>query len=85
MQLLPRKPIDPDDNIGRGMDLALVTLLFLGLGYLVDRWLGTQPWFTIGFVLFAMIGQFVRMWYVYDARMKQLESERQTAVRSAPR
>ena len=38
MRLVPRnKPIDADDNIGRGMDFALVTLVFLGIGWGIDR------------------------------------------------
>lgn len=76
MQLIPRKPINADDNLGRGMDLALVTLLFLGLGWGLDRWLGTEPVFMITLVLLAVVGQFVRMWYSYDAKMRQLEAER---------
>jgi hypothetical protein len=64
------------------MDLALVMLVFFALGYGLDRWLGTSPAFTIGFVVFAMIGQFVAMWYRYDASMRQHESARAAAARS---
>ncbi len=85
MHLIPRKSIDADDNLGRGMDLALATLIFLGLGWGLDRWLGTEPVFMIALVLLSLVGQFVRMWYSYDARMRQLEAERESAVRSAPR
>jgi F0F1-type ATP synthase assembly protein I len=84
VKLLPRKPVDTADNLGRGMDFALVTLVFLGLGYLLDRWLGTEPLFMIGLVVFAMVGQFVRMWYGYDAAMRQLEEERRNGA-AAPR
>lgn len=76
MKLLPRKPIDTDDTIGRGMDLALVTLVFLGIGYGLDRWLGTRPVFMISLVVFAVVGQFAAMWYRYDATMRNLEAER---------
>jgi F0F1-type ATP synthase assembly protein I len=85
VHLIPRKSIDADDNLGRGMDLALATLIFLGLGWGLDRWLGTEPVFMIALVLLSLVGQFVRMWYSYDARMRQLEAERESAVRSAPR
>ena len=34
-------------TLGRGMDFALVVLVFLGIGYGLDRWLGTRPAFTI--------------------------------------
>jgi hypothetical protein len=76
VKLIPRTPINPDDNVGRGMDLALVTLLFLGVGYGLDRMLGTAPAFTIGLVVFALVGQFVTMWYRYDATMRDLEAQR---------
>lgn len=76
MKLIPRPSVNPDDSLGRGMDMALVTLVFLGLGWLVDNWLGTRPAFIIGFVVFSLVGQFVRMWYQYDAAMEQLEAER---------
>ncbi len=75
MKLIPRKPINPNDSLGRGMDLALVTLVFLGLGWLVDNWLGTKPVFIIGFVVFALVGQFVKMWYDYDGAMQRHEAE----------
>lgn len=73
-----------DDTLGRGMDVALTLLVFLGLGALVDRWLGVFPAFTIAFVLFAAIGTFVRMKFVYDATMERHEAAR-LAGRQAPR
>ncbi|MEO5724806.1 MAG: AtpZ/AtpI family protein [Ilumatobacteraceae bacterium] len=76
MKLLPRKTINLDDNLGRGMDLALVTLVFLGVGYVMDRALDTKPVFMIILFVFAVVGQTLKMWFGYDARMKQLEAER---------
>lgn len=72
-----------DDSLGRGMDVALTLLVFLGIGWLVDAWLGIFPAFTIGLVVFAAVGSFVRLKYVYDARMEQLEAERRAAGDSA--
>jgi len=85
VKLLPRKPVNAADNLGRGMDFALVTLVFLGLGYVLDRWLGTRPLFMIGLVVFAMVGQFVRMWFEYDAAMTQLEDERRAGASARTR
>ncbi len=65
-----------DDSLGRGMDLALTVLVFLGIGWLLDSWLGLFPLFTISLVLFSSIGSFVRMKYVYDAAMERLEADR---------
>lgn len=69
---------DTDSNLARGMDIALTLLVFLGAGWLLDRWLGVFPAFTIGLVMFAAIGTFVRLKYTYDAAMEQLEAERRS-------
>ena len=77
MKLVPKKPVNPNDNLGRGIDMALVTLVFLGAGFVLDRVLGTRPLFMVALVLLALIGQFVRMRYEYEATMKTLEAQRQ--------
>lgn len=77
-----RSIMKTDDALGRGMDFAFVTLLFLGIGFLVDRWLGTTPLFMIVLVVLALVGQFVRIWYGYEATMREHEAARaQAAVR----
>ena len=63
-------------TLGSGMDFALVVLVFLGIGYGLDRWLGTRPWCMIGLVVFSVVGQFVKMYYEYTAAMEQHETER---------
>ncbi len=71
-----------DDRLGKSIDVALVTLVFLGAGWALDRWLGTKPIFMIAFVVLALIGEFVRFWYDYDARMKVLEAQRAASAAS---
>ena len=71
-----------DDRLGKSIDVALVTLVFLGAGWALDRWLDTKPIFMIAFVVLALIGEFVRFWYDYDARMKVLEAQRAASVRA---
>ncbi len=73
-----------DDTLGRGMDVALTVLVFLGVGWMLDRWLGVFPLFTIGLVVFASIGTFIRLKYVYDATMQRLEAERAARRRPLP-
>jgi F0F1-type ATP synthase assembly protein I len=72
-----------DDTFGRGMDIALTVLLFFGIGFALDRWLGTTPWFMIGLTVLAAVGFFISFKYQYTARMEQLEAER--AERAAAR
>ena len=75
-----------DAGLGQGMEMALMLAVFFGLGWLIDRAAGTQPAFMIGFTVFAVVGQSVRMWVEYDARMKRLEAERKagTSAHQAP-
>jgi F0F1-type ATP synthase assembly protein I len=81
-RLKPNTRVNNDDALGKGMDAVITMALFLGLGYLVDRWLGTEPLFMIVFTLVASVGLFLKFKYAYDARMEQLEAER--ARRTGP-
>ena len=49
------------------MDIALTVALFFGIGIVLDRWLGTTPWFMIGMTVLAAIGFFAKFKYQYDA------------------
>lgn len=64
------------------MEFAIVVLAFVGLGYVLDRALGTKPVFMIVLVVLSLIGQFASMWYGYDARMRELEAEREANART---
>jgi F0F1-type ATP synthase assembly protein I len=72
-------------TLGRGMDFALVVLVFLGIGYGLDRWLGTRPLFMIGLVVLSVVGQFVKMYFEYTAQMRLHEAERLATIQSQPR
>ncbi len=85
MKLPSRKPVSTDDNIGRGMDLALVTLVFLGVGYVLDRVFDTKPVFMIAMVVLAIVGLTARMWYGYEAQMRAHEAERDANREARPR
>jgi len=86
VKLLPRpSTINPDDNIGKGMDLALTTLLFLGIGFGLDRWLDTKPVFMIVLTVLALVGKIAGMYYGYEARMRELDAERAAQRHAAPR
>src|SRR3954453_1512925 len=49
VKFLPSTSAKPDDNVGRGIEFVVGVVVFFGLGYLVDRWLGTKPIFMIAF------------------------------------
>lgn len=85
VKLTPRNTINPDDNVGKGMDLALITLLFLGIGFALDRAFDTKPLWMIVLTLFALVGKGAGMYYAYQARMQGLEAERSAGQYDAPR
>ena len=80
------RTIASSESLG-GTDAALTVALFLGVGYVLDRWLGTSPWFLIGLFLLAAVGLFVKLRHGYEARMARLEAERRegASVRSTLR
>jgi len=66
---VPQTP-DQDENRKSGLAYAAAITLFdvvatfCGLGWLLDKWLGTEPWFLIGGIVFgsaAGLFQFVRL------------------------
>ncbi|HEX2119851.1 MAG TPA: AtpZ/AtpI family protein [Acidimicrobiales bacterium] len=61
------------EGLNRAFELALTPAIIGGFGYLLDRWIGLLPVFTIIFFLVGMAGVIARMWYGYDAKMKEHE------------
>jgi len=70
------------DESARGIELAVTPVVFGGFGWLVDGWLGTGPWLTLGFAAFALMGTVAKLWFTYDAEMRELESTSRWARRS---
>ncbi len=62
------------DGMSRAFELAVTPLVFGGLGYLLDRAVGTTPVFAVSLAVLAVIGMFIRVWIGYDLEMKRLES-----------
>jgi hypothetical protein len=61
------------DGFSSSFELVATPMLFIGLGHLVDRWVGSRWAFAVVFGLFAIAGTFAKQWYVYDARMTAQE------------
>ncbi len=84
MKLVPPPPrVSPDDSVLHGMDAALTMLLFLAVGFVIDRWLGITPWAMIASSLLGGVGLFLKFKYRYDATMQRLETERRARVASS--
>lgn len=68
--------VNPRDSLGQGLDAVITLVLFVVGGFLLDRWLGTMPWFMIGLTIAAGIGIFYRMKVAYEAKMDQHDAAR---------
>jgi len=49
------------EYVGLGLQLAGSVLLYVGLGFWLDRWLDTSPWFLLGGALLGMVAFFVQI------------------------
>ncbi len=54
-----------------GIEMGLAVAVGVGIGYYLDKWLGTQPWFLIIFLFFGIVAGFRSL---YRA-LKRLERE----------
>ena len=70
------------DSINKGADIAGTVLVCFLIGWFIDRQLNTTPWFMIAFVVLAVVAQFAKLYYVYNAQMSSLEAERREAVKA---
>jgi F0F1-type ATP synthase assembly protein I len=57
------------------MELALTPVVAAGLGYVLDRVIGTVPLFTLVFLVLAVVATFIKMYYAYDTKMKEHDAE----------
>lgn len=68
--------VDTQDSLGLGIEAAVITALFLGVGYGLDRLFDTTPIFMIVMTVVGAVGLFAKWKYRYDDRMNELEAER---------
>lgn len=47
-----------------GTEIVASTMIGLGSGYLLDRWLGTRPLFLLLFFAFGVAAGFINLYYV---------------------
>lgn len=73
-----------DDTFGVGIEAGVMLVIFSGLGWLVDRWLGTTPWFTIGLFALGAVGMFYRFKAEYSIRIDELARERRDGTAGRP-
>ena len=77
MKLLPQQPrVNTQESLGLGVEAALITVLFFGVGFGLGRLFGTTPVFMIVLTVIGAVGLFAKWKYRYDDRMDELEAQR---------
>lgn len=80
MKLLPRPPknvrVSTDDSLGHGMDAVITLVIFLGVGFGLDRLFDTMPVFMIVMTVIGAVGLFARFYYQYEAKMDEHDQRR---------
>lgn len=80
MKLIPKQTrVATDDALGMAMEIAIIMALFIGGGFMLDRWAGTLPLFMIVGSVLGAVGLFTKHKYRYDQKMDQYEAERVAA------
>lgn len=62
-------------------ELVASAVLFALVGFGLDQWLGTLPWFTVAFAVFGFAGATARIYYGYKEEMAMHEAEAPWAKR----
>jgi hypothetical protein len=62
------------DGLARGFELVVAPLVMGAIGWLLDSWLGTEPFLAIGLGVFGVAGVFVKLWTGYDREMRVVEA-----------
>lgn len=60
--------------LNNAFEIAMIPVFFAGLGWLVDRWLGTGWVFTSVLAVAGLAGTFLKLYYRYNDEMVQLEA-----------
>jgi F0F1-type ATP synthase assembly protein I len=79
----PKVHRQTDDSLGTGIEAGLALVVFAGLGFLLDRWLGVTPLLTILLFLIGAIGLFYKFRADYDLQIERLAQERRAGASSS--
>ena len=69
------------DALATSFEFAATTAIFLGLGWLLDRWLRTAPIFMVALAIFCIIGKSIMLAATYNEKMKRMEADRSERAR----
>ncbi len=69
--------------MSQGAELAGSVVVFFFIGFGLDAWLDTTPWFMVGCTVFGLVGQFIKMYFTYTSAMSHHEEVRAAKTRGA--
>lgn len=72
------------DGLVLALELVATTMVMLGLGFLLDRWIGTTPVFTVVLGAFTLAYEVWKITSGYGAAMAEHEARR-NPLRQGPR
>ena len=58
-----------------GMVIVFATVIGVYIGFKIDQWFGTSPWFTIVFFLIGMIAGFKNLYVYAKKSMERLDDK----------
>ena len=61
------------DSLSRAFELVVTPAVFGFFGWLLDRWIGTTPAFTMAFTLFVFGYVAWKLWHGYETDMQAHE------------
>jgi F0F1-type ATP synthase assembly protein I len=61
------------------MDAVFVLVLFFGIGFFIDRQMGSTPWAMVIASTLGAIGVFYKLKLAYEAKMSAHEQDLQTS------
>ncbi len=62
------------DGLAAAFEMVATPVIFAFFGYLIDRWLGTSPWFLLTFGLFVFGYEVWKLMMRYVADMREHEA-----------
>jgi ATP synthase protein I len=60
---------------GVGISMVAAIRIGMAMGYYLDKWLGTSPWFLLLFLLFGIIAGFRNIYILTDRELKRQQQE----------
>jgi F0F1-type ATP synthase assembly protein I len=63
------------DALAKAFEMAATPAIFGFLGWLLDRWLGTEPLFLVAFVVIVFVYEVWKMFQGYGAAMAEHEAK----------